>query len=385
MAYKYSLTTRVFTYIIEWAGFIFLSPLNWISSLFYHYPPKTRVTKILLVEPFQMGDVISLTVMLDPLKILFPESEIYLLIHQKNKEILSKDKRIKGIYTADFPFSDYDKKKLRIQRYWNLLITLWKLRKVSFSIGIDSRGDIRSQLALYLINCRERLGYTHYLGSNIRFLGLFLNKRIPGCPFEHRYEWNRYIMTGLGIPLENLFPIPFPAISIEPDTLPAYAEIVVHIGGGWIYKRWKTHKWIELINSIGRNNQLSIRVIAGPGEKQQLEDIKAATMNSNIGFHTTSLDELITLIAGCTLFIGLDSGPMNLASVMGKKIIALFGPGDSQMWFPYQPDSLFIHHKAFFPCNPCFQTNCVFASYNCMDSITPEEVLNLVRVHYPQL
>ena len=67
---------------------------------------------ILIIEPFQMGDVISLSVMFEPLKKEFPESSIIILTKRNNEKFLNIDKRI-SVITTEFPWSDYDKKLAR--------------------------------------------------------------------------------------------------------------------------------------------------------------------------------------------------------------------------------------------------------------------------------
>jgi len=121
-------------------------------------------------------------------------------------------------------------------------------------------------------------------------------------------------------------------------------------------------------------------VVGGEGERLMVESIQESFIaHKNILFKITALEELINLISYCGLFIGLDSGPMNLAVCLGKKAIALFGPGDSEMWQPLSEGSTFVHKKELFSCSPCPQTHCQYPEKNCMASIEVDDVFSLLN------
>ena len=183
MAYSYSRKNVVLAGILEKTAFN-------IYKIFNIRKPKAagldKIEKILIIEPFQMGDVASLSVMIEPLKKKFPESSIILLTKTRNENIFEFDGRIKVI-TSEFPWSDYDK-KWSLNRYFKLLVDIFRIRKLRIDIGIDPRGDIRSQVILLMIGCRERLGYTNYMNSNVNTRGLLLTQTAEKPAMEHRYD-----------------------------------------------------------------------------------------------------------------------------------------------------------------------------------------------------
>ena len=85
-------------------------------------------------------------------------------------------------------------------------------------------------------------------------------------------------------------------------------------------------------------------------------------------------NELMAAISGCDLFITNDTGPMHLASLMNKKIIALFGPTITREVGPWSEDYIVLQSKI---CKECFQTTC--SSQNtCMDHISIQDVIRAV-------
>ena len=377
MPYTYSKGNIFFARLLEVIVFIIYKSFNFFIK------PTSKVqigiNKILIIEPFQMGDVIALSVMIEPLKKKFPNSLIMILTKEKNKNVFEFDNRI-NVITSEFPWSDYDK-KWNFKRYIKLFSDIIRYRKLRISIGIDPRGDIRSQFVLLLIGCKQRIGYINYVNSNIYIKGLLLTKKIEKPSSEHRYDWNSNILYALDI--KDSLPINFPTIKLDSFTLDkknSYRKFVlIHPGAGWVYRQWPISNWVKLIERMLNSFNVKISIIIGENETDILIHIKELINNNIIEYKSTTYKELIKYIKLSDLFICLDSGPMNLAVCMNKPVIALFGPGDSDIWKPYSSNSLFIHKRENFPCNPCFQKICYYPNKNCMAVITIEEVMNLVN------
>lgn len=385
MSYQYSSRKRYFSSFLEMGAAVFFFPI-----FFFKRKRENKAPKILLVEPFQMGDVLSLLPLIDPLKKKYRDCKIYILTKPSSGGILKYDSRIDEVISSNFFWSDYGKKKVSILQLIQTLRFIFFLRKYRFDIGIDTRGDVRSQLILFFSGCLKRIGYTNYLHSNISLKGYLLTDKKIKSSKLHRYEWNVEVLGLLGIQTEQLLPINFPVFF--PDKLTANSvkkrkSFVIHIGGGWEFKRWENIKWAKLIEQLSeRDKESMIRVISGPGEKELLAEVKELVdEKDNVSYKVTSFEELIWFIDECEQFIGLDSGPMNLAICLNKKVVALYGPGDSSMWRPLNAGSKFIHHKDSFPCNPCLQKKCFYPNDSCMKAIQNQEVLDLVEISTSEL
>ncbi len=377
MPYSYSQSVKIKTIILEGLAWLVLWPFQRRERPERLDRPGCR---ILLVEPFQMGDILSLTPLIDPLQERFPGCQLFFLTKPSSAAVLRLDKRIAGVLEFDFIWSDYGhKRKISLQYLWQLGRYLWELRKSEFDLGIDTRGDVRSQILLSLSGCRARIGYRRYLASNVQVSGRLLTRSLPGDVPMHRYDWNLNLLALLGV--SSGFSARFPSFkpTLREEAVPAGSYILVHVGGGWEFKRWSETKWAELIDRLVATGRKTIVIGAGPeGEILTRVGRLLKTPNDKAQFRTTTLNELIALVAACKLFVGLDSGPMNLAVCLGKPVVALFGPGDSAMWYPYAAPGNLIHHVEKYPCNPCSQSVCQFAAHNCMSEIRVDEVAELV-------
>lgn len=368
MPYRYSRRTELLTKAIELTALLVLWPLFLVRK------EKAIVNRILLVEPFQMGDVLSLTPMIRPLLRKYPGAEIYVLTKNSSGAILKYDSRIKDVLLIEFHWTKYGKKGNLLFEVWPVLSDVLKLRRFQFDIGIDTRGDIRSQIIMLLTGCRRRVGNQSYLGSNINVRGLLLTHRHFGNKKLHRYLWNLELLKALDFTEKELFPIQFPSFIPDVQPFPATSPyVLIHIGGGWTYKRWPVAKWQKLIEDLVRKQR--VIVIGGPSETEIISEISTPFQRSeNLDFLVTDYTELIRLTLCCSFFIGLDSGPMNLAVTLNKRVLALFGPGDSKMWYPLTEGSHYVHNIESFACNPCHQVVCYYAGQNCMDAISTNDI-----------
>jgi len=377
MARLYSKRKVILSLVLEKVLFVLFYPLLLRSNR-----KNSCINSILLVEPFQMGDILSLTPLIEPLKLKFPQCEIYFLTKPSSGAILNYDSRVKKVFTADFPWADHGKKKMSFSRIISVLKYSISLRKNHFDLGIDTRGDVRSQALLILTGCRIRLGYVNYLQSNINLSGHLLTSKMLASSHKHRFEWNLNLLALLGIGYKELFPIHFPTFfteKIQPAKNIFGRFILLHVGGGWVYRRWPEDKWIKLINHLCYESWDRIVVIGGIGETDILKRIETGVEdNDKLVFEITTLEVMVIYVMQCSKMISLDSGPMNLAVCLDKEIVALFGPGDSAMWSPLNQKGKFIQKTERFPCSPCLQLDCIFPKQNCMHEIEVEDVVSLL-------
>ncbi len=338
------------------------------------HPPKDFV--IVLVEPFQMGDVLSLSVMLDPTLERFPECRIVVWCHDRNKHVYQDDHRVWKIVSARFFWSNRTSKRSSFSDWRSILQSILAVRSLRPQFGIDTRGEIRNQALLCFAGCIRRIGFLNYFSTNMNLRGLLLNDSLGVSPLEHRVHTNLRLLAPL---LEATPKLKLPSIAVQhrnPD--PAQRRIVaIHIGAGWVYRQWSSERWIELIDALSAFPNLRVILIEGPGEAEVNARI-ASSLSLPIERRATTYSEMLTILSQASLFIGLDSGPMHAATLLGIPAIALFGPGDASVWYPISKGSVTVHHIEDYPCNPCLQKVCVRVDDPCMKRIQVAEVLEAV-------
>ena len=349
---------------------LLLAPVTWFQrrAKVSDLPPNPVVV---IIEPFQLGDVLSLAVMIDPILAKFPEARIVLWCHSKTADIFRGDTRLWKIVTAPFPWSSRGSKKGSAAEWRAVWSSCREVSRLKPDVGIDPRGDIRSQAMLLLAGCAMRIGFTRYVSSNMELRGLLLTDPLPASSQSHRYLSN----------LETLAPL---LGSVPPLRLPAYGPpritstsrektVLFHPGAGWKFRLWPAERWIELISRLKALGDVRVIQVAGPGEKELAAEISAG-VPGGVETHFPTFYELLQRFAAIDLFLCLDSGPMNAAALMNVPILALFGPGITELWRPLSEGSAYFQHVEHYPCFPCTQIVCVHPENPCIRTITVDEV-----------
>jgi ADP-heptose:LPS heptosyltransferase len=144
-------------------------------------------------------------------------------------------------------------------------------------------------------------------------------------------------------------------------------------------KEWPAERYVEVAKLLNTNYQLAIIFC---GDKDDTEKIQA--IQSQLPFSTYSiagdfsLGAFAALCKTASFFIGNDSSPLHIASLCNVPSLGLFGPGQSDTFYPYGKRSTFLHH--ILPCNPCDQIHCKHPLNPCIQRISLEEVSEKIRM-----
>ena len=186
----------------------------------------------------------------------------------------------------------------------------------------------------------------YLLGYGLHLLRCFIRRRVP----RTWREVNFAILGGVprDIPLENLF------IFTEEEKrhvahLPALQtkekKVLVHTRASWVMNQWPLVRWEALLKELGAIPEYRFIFV---GSKAEMEDYQhltrqvATPLYSLIG--ETSVAELLLVMRQCDSFIGVDSGPSNLAHLARLPSITLFGPGP-HMYMPHDPQDIALDHS----------------------------------------
>ena len=108
---------------------------------------------------------------------------------------------------------------------------------------------------------------------------------------------------------------------------PRPRNIILHVNANWHMRMWARKRWIELIKHIHTEYHMEFTFIgSGKDDTKECEAIA-----SQLGFRTRSLigkDILQATLAirNAGFFIGLDSGPRNIADFLDVPSLVLLGP-----------------------------------------------------------
>jgi heptosyltransferase-2 len=146
-------------------------------------------------------------------------------------------------------------------------------------------------------------------------------------------------------------------------------------------KRWYPKRFAEVAAEF--SNKFDIIIFGGPNEVEMAQDIQTALESMDINNFTnlagkTNIKELCANIAGCSLFITNDSGPMHVAAAYQIPTVAIFGPTkhkETSQWMNQK--SKIVRHEL--ECAPCMKRECPLKHHDCMKGITSQEVIESIK------
>jgi heptosyltransferase-2 len=120
-----------------------------------------------------------------------------------------------------------------------------------------------------------------------------------------------------------------------PRTDTATTTLALHPGSGSERKNWPEERWAELLEWLVNSTRFSLLLVGGEAEGERLQRLGAALPPARTRVaRDTPLPALAALLAGCSGFIGHDSGISHLAGAVGLPGLILWGETAEEVWRP---------------------------------------------------
>ena len=169
----------------------------------------------------------------------------------------------------------------------------------------------------------------------------------------------------------------------KPERMPR--RVFVHAGASMPYKRWPLERFVELSNRLGENYEVWWSDAGASGE----ETAQLCPAVRRIG--QGSIAEFVTAMASCGMFIGNNSGPMNVAFAVGTPTLILNGAATRSwdpIWNPRRHRLLRVEGLACQPCEnaagPVRRCTNVHEPMACMESWSVDGVANELHEHWEE-
>src|SRR5690606_33498440 len=124
-------------------------------------------------------------------------------------------------------------------------------------------------------------------------------------------------------------------------------------------------------SSLRKNIDNEILLIGAPHEKDFVETVlNALPERNNIRSiaGTTSLPQLVEVLASAQLVLTTDSGPAHLSNALGTTTIVTFRAGDENKTAPNNRENRRIIRLGKLSCEPCTKNVCVqFSTPQCLE------------------
>jgi ADP-heptose:LPS heptosyltransferase len=257
------------------------------------------------------------------------------------------------------------------------------LRRRRFDLVVDFHGILRSALLGRLSGARRRVGFARPFGRELAWCLATDLARLPPLRIS-RFERNAELVRFLGV---SAPPAASP-LRVDPARLarmaaelgPGGAPAVIHPGtsDATPYKRYPASDYARVARALSREDGVRCIVSAGPARADRAlaqEVVAASGGAARLAPPTPTLADLAVLFAASRLYIGSDSGPMHVASLVGTPVLQLLGPTDPVENAPWsETPSRQVRIRV--PCSPC-RRGCAAAT--CMRGIPSDAVLAAAR------
>jgi heptosyltransferase-2 len=152
-------------------------------------------------------------------------------------------------------------------------------------------------------------------------------------------------------------------------------KLRIAFGPGAAYgsaKCWPPERFAELGDRLIADCDADVILFGTVSERETTERIAARMRHSPVNFSgQTTIGDLPSLFAACSLFIGNDSGAMHVAAAAGLPVVAIFGPTDPDGTAPLSRNRILVRRTV--SCSPCFLRHCPI-DHRCMERIEVDAV-----------
>jgi len=276
-----------------------------MSSVLERIPEKGRVAVIRIRS---MGDCILTTPALTVLKQARPDLSIALIVEDRFRALFDGNPDVAAILPPE----------------WR------RVRRWRPDLCLNLHGGVSSAVMTALSGARFRAGFAHFRHSRIYNVRIPRAQEILGVARKvHTAEHLASAMFYLGVPRVEIPRARLFTSKRAPAGTPAPPYAVIHAAAATPEKTWPAERFLAVAEHLDRSFELKPVFIAGPSE-----DLSAFRP-----WHAVSgapLDEIKSLIAGASLFVGNDSGPAHMAAAFGIPAVVIFGPSDPVVWAPWR-------------------------------------------------
>ncbi len=339
--------------------------------------------RILIVRLGAVGDVVRTLPAASALRRGYPEAHLAWLVEPPSASLL------RGLPWLDevrvFPRPEL-RGALRRGRLDRAARAGWRflrdLRAADYDLVVDFHSILKSGALARVSGAGRRVTYAPPFGreGGHRFA---TEKAVLAPPRQSRFARNDALVRYLGIaeePLARPLGIPDDAVEAARKALgEGPTPIAIHPGtsDATAHKRWTVEGYAAVARALAEQGVPSV-VTAGPArDDRAFADavIQASRGAARLAPPTPSLLDLAALFQACRLYLGGDTGPLHVASLVGTPVVQLLGPTNPVENQPF-PGTPWRRVRVQIGCNPC-RRGCAAAT--CMRVIHPDAVLEAVR------
>jgi lipopolysaccharide heptosyltransferase I len=367
---------------------------------------STEFSRILLIKPSALGDVVHTIPVLVKLRARYPRARIDWLITPENADIVRCHPALSNVVL--FARRDFSKPGHRWRATVAFRDLLKQIRRAKYDLIVDMHGQMRSAFFALISGAGVRIGFDRPIKFSRTISAEHDLKNVPSrgwrgaregswVAYTHRipiptldvHAIDRYLWVAPLLALDDN--PPDLTIYLSPETIQnvdrlleqhgvAVSKPLIVLVPGTI---WETKHWtIDGFAGVARqflHDGFAVALAGTKRDEQRCRQIAAAAPGVCDLSGKTTPAELAALIRRAEVAVTNDSGSMHVAASLGKPMVSVFGPTNPVHIGPYErPESVV---RVDLPCSPCNYrrlSQCPF-DHACMKQVTSEMVVERVR------
>lgn len=323
--------------------------------------------KICIIHLNQIGDLCFSLPLLKALRDNFPGATIHSVVKPYLEELLTGLPYVDGIILREGGLQT----KVELLR---------QLRNYKYDLLISLPRSMESLILTAFSKAKLKAGFAHFPWN----LCLDIKESVDGHNSWHN---NAKLLKRLNINIRKNNYVGLINADKNKNNLnlpPKYAIISPGASQRRQAKAWEQDKFAELIILLKENFGLAAVLVGSKENQAYNQTIIKLVMESNRNNHTFTIDltgntglrSLSSIIKDASLFVGIDSGIMHLASSIDIPVVGLFGPTDPFYVGPQNDRSIAVR-MAEMECVPCYLKPCKHR--DCMRKLDVKKVMDACK------
>lgn len=350
-------------------------------------------SKILIIGPAWVGDMVMAQTLFMSLKARHPENELHVLAPPWTHPLLARMPEVARAIELPLKHGELGLKtryriaqSLKAQNYDESIVlpNSWKSALIPWFTGIPKRTGYKGECRYGLLNDVRILDKKLFPKMIEQFAALAYPK---GTAAEMIKEY-----------------LPFPALAVSSDSLEKTCEKFKLLASANVFssdsrsspiqnpkhlskpilaicpgaefgpsKRWPEHHYANVANAKLAEGW-EVFLFGSRNDEKVCDKIQSLTNSKCLNFTgRTSLGEAIDLLSLASLVLTNDSGLMHIAAALNKPLVAVYGSTSPAFTPPLHPGARIVRNNL--PCSPCFKRECPLKHHRCMEDLKPATVL----------
>ena len=333
---------------------------------------ELRPSRVCLLKPSALGDVVNAFPALAALRALWPSAELCWVVNRSLRGLVDGHPEIDRV--LDYDRSGKGRGLLGFGRF------LAGLRRERFDLAVDLQGLLRSGVMTAATGAPVRVGLADAREGAVWF---YTHTVEPPGTRESAHAVDRLlaVASAFGADVSR----PRTSLAVTPDDRRFAREAIgqlprprlgLNLGARWETKRWPPAHFAEVARRAARERGAGLFTIGAPEDRPFADELIARLAPVPVVdlCGRTTLPQLAALAEEADVILSNDTGPLHLAAAAGAKVVGVYTCTKPEANGPYGPLAASVSTRVW--CAGSYRVTC--GRLDCMAELTPDRVWPVV-------